>query len=98
MSNREIFIVARAHCRPEKTQEARALLLSVAEQSRREAGCLSYEVLYGEEDPNEVITVERWKDAPAIDAHFATPYVKDLFARVPGLVAQPPEVKKYLLA
>jgi quinol monooxygenase YgiN len=93
-----IHVVARALCRPEKTDELCGILLRVAEESRKEPGCVSYEVVRGTEDPNEVMTIECWKDKEAIDAHFARPYVVDLFARVPGLVAQTPEVKTYLPA
>jgi quinol monooxygenase YgiN len=98
MENTVIHVVARTVCRAEKTAELIGILQNVAEQSRREPGCLSYAVLRSTEDPNEIGTVELWRDKAAIDAHFRMPYVQDLFARVPGLVAQAPEVKTYIQA
>lgn len=90
-------VLARVKCQPEKLAELKQLWLAVAEQTRREPGCISYELVVSADDPNELVSIEQWRDGAAIEAHFAQPYMQDLLARAPGLVAAPPEIKNYRL-
>ena len=43
--------------------------------SRIEAGCLEYAYSFDLLDPTLMRIVERWEDADALKAHFATPHM-----------------------
>lgn len=46
------------------------------EATRREDGCLSYDLFSSVDDENTLVFVERWRDRSALDAHFQTPHLK----------------------
>lgn len=48
----------------------------VIEATRREAGCLSYDLTNTITAPNEFIFIERWVSRGALAAHFETPHLQ----------------------
>lgn len=60
-------------------QENRAALTELAETlaaaTRKEPGCLQYDLCVDFADPDKVHLVETWKDRAALDAHFMTPHM-----------------------
>ncbi len=95
MSAPVLHVVARVKARPETVAEVGQILKSLVEPTRREAGCLSYELLHNEADPTDFCFVERWRDVAALDAHFATPHFVSAISRVPALLAAEPQVCRY---
>ena len=77
-----------------KADELRAVLESLVEPSRAEAGCLQYELLENLDDPNQFTFVEEWRDAAAIDAHAKTDHFKEGMGKLKGLLAGRPELRR----
>lgn len=48
------------------------ILRELAAASRREPGCLGFDVNRSNDDPNAFILYERWTDAAALEAHYRT--------------------------
>jgi quinol monooxygenase YgiN len=90
-----VYVLARVTGQPNRVAELRVLLLELEEESRREDGCLRYEVLQDEQDQNSFALVEEWQSASALDAHNASAHVRDALGRAPALVAQLPEIRRY---
>ncbi len=63
--------------------------------SRREPGCVRYELAQSLGAPDEFVTIEEWRSEADVDAHMQTPHVAALLAKVPALVAAPPEIRSY---
>ena len=88
-------VLARITVRPEYAAQARALLEELVSHSRREAGCVSYE-LYRRADAGHVFqTVEAWKDAAAVDAHMKSTHVAAAIATATPMFAAPPEIVSF---
>lgn len=63
------------------------LLAELADASRAEAGCLSYEVGRNEAERDRFVIVERWADEAAFDIHRETEHFRRLAPEIfPGLV------------
>lgn len=90
-----IRVLARAVARPETRQSLQQALVQNRDASRREAGCLRYDVAQGAADPNEFTTIEEWRSEADAAAHLKTPHVAALLAAVPALVAAPPDIRTY---
>lgn len=58
-----------------------AACLEAVAPSRREAGCLFFDVLVSEADPEEIVFYEAYVDEAAFDAHMAAPHTKEWQAR-----------------
>jgi len=85
----DLRVVATITTKPEATGEIRAALLSLAEATRREEGCRSYDLFTSAADPATFVTVEAWVDRSALDAHLATPHVIAAMAAADGRLAAP---------
>ena len=93
-----IRIIARLIARPDAIDALRAECLAMLEPTRKEAGCVRYELLANIANPAEFTFVEEWADQAAIDAHMATPHLKGLVANTQALLAEPLDVRLYTLA
>lgn len=87
-----IHIIARFNARPDTVEALRPLLVGMLEPTRKEAGCLRYELLNDRDASTTFTFVEEWADQAAIDAHMQTPHLKALVENTAPLLASPLEV------
>ena len=87
----EVVVIARAKVQPGREAEMEAALRANADASRRENGCVSYNVLRGDE--GMYMTVERWQSRGHVDQHMATPHVQTLLRTIAPRLAAPPEIQ-----
>ncbi len=92
-----VRVVARITARPDTVSELHPLLLGLLEPTRREPGCLRYQLLQNRADPTDFTFVEEWADEAAIDAHFATPHLQAVLAKATPLLAAEPDIRRYTL-
>lgn len=88
----EFNLIARLKARADAVETVKAAALAIVEQSRDEEGCISYDVHQSLEDPSVFVWYETWTDKAALDAHFATDYVKEFFAIVDASADEPPVI------
>jgi len=60
MRDQAVRVVARVVARPGKEDELRTLLRGLIEPTRREPGCVTYELLQNTADPTDFTFVEEW--------------------------------------
>jgi quinol monooxygenase YgiN len=88
-------VIARAKANPDHVSQVREILSALVEPTRREPGCLNYELLQNNADPTEFVFVERWVSAAAERAHFSTPHILSALQRLVGLLASEPQIGRY---
>lgn len=88
-------VIARARAKIEHVAQVREILSALVDPTRRESGCLSYELLQNASDPTDFVFVEKWASAAAEQAHFATPHVSAALQQLVGLLAAEPEICRY---
>jgi quinol monooxygenase YgiN len=62
-------VIARVRAKTEYVAQVRDTLSALVEPTRRESGCLSYELLQNGSDPTDFVFVEQWASAAAERAH-----------------------------
>jgi quinol monooxygenase YgiN len=87
-----VHVLARITFKPEAVEAAKALLVRLARESRKEAGCVSYAVYQQADQPHVFRTVEEWRDAAAAEAHMQTPHIAAAIATGGPIFAEPPEI------
>lgn len=90
-----IHVIARHWARPDTVDEVRRILLGLIEPSRKEPGCVKYELLQNADDPADFTFVETFASDAALEVHAAAPYIAGLAPRLKELVARPSEVSRY---
>jgi quinol monooxygenase YgiN len=95
MPNTSLRVIARVAAKADSVEQVRAILMGIVEPTRREPGCLSYQLLQNQADPTDFTFVEEWARASAEQSHFATPHISDALRRLPGLLAAEPDIRRY---
>jgi quinol monooxygenase YgiN len=97
MSNQTVRVVARINALPDKIEALKAVLLELIEPTRQEAGAIKYELLQNQVDSAEFTFVEEWASNEALDTHLASPHLQAVVAKLNGLIAIPPDIRRYNL-
>lgn len=82
-----VYIIAYLNAHPGKGDEVVSLAAPLIEATRREAGCITYELYQKPGDPDALVFVESWKSQAAVDAHFQEPHLKAFGAASRELLA-----------
>jgi len=93
MSVNIITVVAVFQAKPGKENDLRAALIGLLAPTRKEAGCLSYDLHSSPEDPAKFLFHENWTGKAALDAHMQAPHIQKLLPRVNELCVAFPEIK-----
>jgi quinol monooxygenase YgiN len=97
MAENTLRVVARVKARPGKVNELLPVLNSLVEPTRKEPGCISYELLQNNEDPTDFTLIEEWQSDAALQSHFATKHFKEALTKMPNLIAVEPDIRRYHL-
>jgi quinol monooxygenase YgiN len=90
-------VIARVKARPGKVDELLSVLSSLVEPTRKEPGCISYNLFQNNQDPTDFALIEEWKNNAALESHLATKHFKEVLVKLPSLVAAEPDIQRYHL-
>jgi quinol monooxygenase YgiN len=90
-----IHVMARITVKPESAAAAFELLTALVNATRKEAGCIGYELFQQVDAPHVYRTVEQWLDKVAVDAHMASPHVAAAIATGGPMFAMAPEILSF---
>jgi quinol monooxygenase YgiN len=88
MNSKPVTLVATFQARSGKEAELRSLLTGLVAPTRKEPGCISYDLHVAEDAPGRFLFYENWTSHAAIDAHGETPHIKNLLSRVDELCSE----------
>jgi quinol monooxygenase YgiN len=93
MSAKTITVVATFEARPGKEEELRKALLTLVPHTRKEAGCLNYDLHCSPDSPAKFLFHENWTSRALLDAHLNSAHIAALLPRMDGLCVAFPEIK-----
>jgi mannose-6-phosphate isomerase-like protein (cupin superfamily)/quinol monooxygenase YgiN len=85
----ELFLFARFHARPGCEDALRDAIRRVEAPTRREPGCLDYQVFRSVRVPGELVIHSRWRDQAAFDLHASLPHTMEFLATAETLIDHP---------
>ncbi|MEG4021869.1 putative quinol monooxygenase [Microcoleus sp. S13C4] len=97
MSKTTLRVVARLAAFPDKVAELKSLLLSIMEPTRKEQGCIKYELLQNQADPTDFTFVEEWESADLLELHLGSTHIQDAVQKLDGLAVGSPDIRRYEL-
>jgi quinol monooxygenase YgiN len=92
MTSKSLTVVARVKARPGKEADVRRELFSLVAPSRKDPGCLNYDLHQVVDDPSQFMFHENWVSKIHLDKHLAKPDLQAVLGRVAQMVAVPPEI------
>ncbi|MBM4127135.1 MAG: antibiotic biosynthesis monooxygenase [Nitrospira sp.] len=97
MPDRPLRVIARVIAKPDDVNHVRTILVTLVEATRKEPGCLSYQLLQNQSEPTDFTFIEEWASVAAEQAHFTTAHVSDAIRRLTGLLAIEPDIRRYIV-
>jgi quinol monooxygenase YgiN len=71
-----IFVVSTMQVKPDRREAVLAAARVAITETRKEKGCIGYDLHVSITDPNKFVFVERWDDRDCLTAHMGTPHFK----------------------
>ncbi|RNF29873.1 hypothetical protein NM04_15615 [Massilia aurea] len=91
----QVTIIATLYAKAGQEAALAARMQEMTCETRKEAGCILYDLQRSNDNPREFIMVEYWRDAEAVALHDASAHMAALVADLPALVDRPVAVRKY---
>jgi quinol monooxygenase YgiN len=92
MKAKILTVVAQIKARPGREAQVRQELLSLVAPSRKDAGCLNYDLHQALNTPGQFMFHENWASQAHLDEHLKTPHLQAALERLGQLVAEPPQI------
>jgi quinol monooxygenase YgiN len=92
MNAKTVTVIAQIKAKPGKESEVRRELLALVAPSRRDAGCVNYDLHQALDNPALFMFHENWLSEAHLEAHLQKPDLKAALERVGQLVAEPPQI------
>ncbi len=93
MNAKPITVIATFQARPGKEAELKNALIGLVTPTRKEAGCLNYDLHQLPENPARFLFHENWTSKAHLDAHLQSAHIKALLPRVGDLALGLPEIQ-----
>ena len=75
MSKNTLYVVAIAETSADRAEELRSICIGLIEPTRKEDGCISYELYQDTTNNGKFIFVENWQSKEHLDVHLKTPHL-----------------------
>lgn len=90
-----IIVAVEAEVEESAISGVRDAIDRMEEQSRKEAGCLTYAFSTDINNPNTIRVFERWESMEALQAHFKTPHMAEFNKALAELQPKSLDIKAY---
>jgi quinol monooxygenase YgiN len=88
-----VLVVARAQVRPEAIAQFAAAARDCIEATRKEQGCLAYDLFESVSEPGFFVSVEHWETRADIDRHMAALHTVTFLTVAGACVGVPPVIE-----
>ena len=92
MDEATLTVFAEFRANPGREEELGGLLKGLIEPTRKEQGCLQYDLHADNDKPGHFLFFEKWTSMALLQAHLGSPHLTAFQARSAGLVAEPPRI------
>ncbi|HEV2914885.1 MAG TPA: putative quinol monooxygenase [Pyrinomonadaceae bacterium] len=92
MKQQQVSVVARVKARKGFEERVRHECLALVAPSRRESGCLNYDLHQSIDDPTLFLFYENWTSREDLERHLETAHALAFDERTAGMLEEPEEV------
>jgi quinol monooxygenase YgiN len=95
MPRETVHVIATFVAAPGRQEELESALSAMVEPTRKEAGCIRYDLTRALDGSGELVFIEEWETAESLDAHGRSEHIREWGGKARELVASPPKVTRY---
>ncbi|MBF0318749.1 MAG: antibiotic biosynthesis monooxygenase [Nitrospirae bacterium] len=89
MRDGQITVIALIKAKEGMVDIVKRELLSLIESTRKESGCIGYDLNQSTETAGDFMFYETWASKEALDKHLAMPYIQNIIKRSPEIFSEP---------
>jgi quinol monooxygenase YgiN len=90
-----LTVVAEMKAKPGREEALRRAVLALVEPTRKEDGCVQYDLHVHTSDPGRFVFYENWTSREQLNRHLDSPHLRAFDAASADLLAEPPRVETY---
>lgn len=90
-----VTVVAYIFAKTGEEQRIKAALLRLVEQTRKEKGCINYDLHESRENAAKFVMYENWESEADLDAHSKSSHLRSFGESMWPFLERPPEVTKW---
>ena len=90
-----IIVLGTIPIRPDRRDRVLELARDMAEATRAEFGCISYDFYLGLSDPNTLMLFQEWENMEALMGHFQTEHMDVFLKELPEMVSGEITTRRY---
>lgn len=80
-----IYVVSKSVVREDKLEDYKKQTVRLIEETRKEKGCIAYDLCQDINNPNILTFLERWESKEALDAHMKTTHFMEIVPKLKDL-------------
>ena len=84
----KLTIIAKIEAKPEKLDEVKSAVLKLIEPTRKEQGCIQYDLHQENEKAEVFIFVENWENQALWEAHMQSEHLQSFIKETEGLLVE----------
>ncbi len=90
-----LTVVAEMLAKPGKEEELKAQLVAMVEPTRKEDGCIQYDLHVSTDEAGRFVFYENWTSREHLDRHLASPHLVAFRTVAGDLLAEPARILTY---
>lgn len=90
-----IKVVARKLVNEGKIEEVKALYEQLVQASRKEEGCIKYELYQDESNPQVIAVIEEWESKDSLNKHMKSEHFTTFVPMIGNFTANKPDMNIY---
>lgn len=95
--SRTIRVIAHIKALPDHVSEVQQILMTLIEPTRKEPGCIQYQLYQNLADKTDFTFVEEWENNSFIDVHLQSAHLAKVITQISGLLATSADIRRYNL-
>jgi quinol monooxygenase YgiN len=92
MNAESLTVIAQFKSKPSKESQVRQELLSLVDPSRKDAGCLNYDLHQALDNHALFVVHENWISETHLERHLQKPALQAVLARLGQILTEPPQI------
>jgi len=90
-----LTVIAYIFAKRGEEQRVRTALLGLVDETRKEKGCINYDLHESEENPAHFLMHENWHSVADLDAHARSTHLRDFGRNMGPFLERPTEITKW---
>lgn len=93
MAEKKVTVLATIKAKPGLEEKVRDALMALVPQTRKEPGCINYDLHRSIDDKGLFMFYENWVSKKDLDEHLQMPYLQDFLGKADEILAEPVDIK-----